>query len=80
MKIVVHQFTLADVEDPDLFAAQPLWEWQDSEAGRWVMAHATETPQWLRDFDTSTYGHKYRIVADLKDKDVTYYNLKWGIA
>ena len=26
-KIVVHKFSVGDVEDPDLYAAQPLWEW-----------------------------------------------------
>ena len=38
--VVVHEFPMGDVEDPDLYAAQPLWDWQNSEAGAWVMEHA----------------------------------------
>lgn len=78
MKIVVHRFVIGDVDDPDLYAAQPLWEWEKSEAGKWVMEHAIGQPQWCKALDYRTYGYQYHIVADLKDKDVTFYNLKWG--
>jgi hypothetical protein len=79
MKIVVHEFIMGDVDDPDIYAAQPMWEWQKFDAGKWVMENAIDDPEWHRYADTLTYGYKYRIVADLKEKDVTYYNLKWGI-
>lgn len=78
MKIVVHRFVIGDVDDPDLYAAQPLWEWEKSEAGKWVMEHAIGQPQLGKALDYRTYGYQYHIVADLKDKDVTFYNLKWG--
>ena len=29
-EVVVHEFILGDVEDPDLYAAQPLYEWEHS--------------------------------------------------
>jgi len=79
MKIVVLEFTMGDVEDPDLWAAEPIWNWQQSDAGKWVMEHASDTPVWHRGADMHSYGHKYRVVADLKEEDATYYNLKWGI-
>ena len=41
--VVVHRFRMGDVEDPDLYAAQPLWEWQSSEMGKWVMERAVDT-------------------------------------
>jgi hypothetical protein len=31
--VVVHEFTMGDVEDPDIYAAEPLLAWQKSEAG-----------------------------------------------
>jgi hypothetical protein len=37
--ICVHEFTMGDVEDPDLYAAQPLIEWEKSESGQWVMLY-----------------------------------------
>ena len=49
--VVVHRFRMGDVEDPDLYAAQPLWEWQESEMGAWVMKHAVQTPEWHRQMD-----------------------------
>ena len=78
MKITVHSFNLGDVEDPQLYAAQPLWEWEKSEQGQWVKSNAKEVPEWFTGPDANNYGFQVRVVADLKEEDVTYYNLKWG--
>jgi hypothetical protein len=76
--VVVHHFPMGDVEDPDLYAAQPLYDWQQSEAGSWVMAHAVEPPFWTRQADIQSYGYRYYIVARLKEQDQTYFKLKWS--
>ena len=78
MKITVYSFSLGDVEDPQLYAAFPLSEWQKSEKGKWVMSSAVQTPEWFTRPDVNSYGFQVRVVADLKEEDVTYYNLKWG--
>ena len=70
-ELVVHEFTLGDVEDPDLYAAQPLWEWQESEFGQWVMKNAADTPTWHRMADPITYGYKYRITAKFMGPSLT---------
>ena len=75
--IKVYEFRMGDVEDPDLYAAQPLYDWQKSEAGKWVMEHAVETPFWHRAVDPNSYGYKYYIIARLKEQDQTYWTLKW---
>ena len=75
--VLVHEFQMGDVEDPDLYAAQPLHEWQSSEAGQWVMEHAVETPFWHRQADPYNYGHTYCVVARLSEKDQIYWTLKW---
>jgi hypothetical protein len=77
-KVIVHRFTMSDVEDPDLYAGQPLWEWQESEMGKWVMAKAVDTPEWHRQTDYVNYGYQYIITAKLKDIDYTFWTLKWG--
>jgi hypothetical protein len=69
---------MSDLEDPDLYAAEPLLEWQHSEQGSWVMQHAVESPVWHRMVDMVTMGHTYIIQAKLKDKDYTFYQLKWS--
>jgi hypothetical protein len=76
--VIVHRFTMGDVEDPDLYAAQPLIEWQKSEKGAWVMAHAVESPVWHRMIDHASFGYTFVIRARLKDVDYTFYQLKWS--
>ena len=76
--VVVHRFRMGDVEDPDLYAAQPLWEWQQSEMGVWVMERAVDTPEWHRQMDPIQYHTQYAVVAKLKDIDYTFWTLKWS--
>lgn len=77
--ITVHRFDMGDVDDPDLYAAQPLWEWQQSDMGQWIMSHAVEAPLWHRMANVSIFGHSYAVTAKLLAKDYTYWALKWGI-
>jgi len=74
----VYSFLMGDVEDPDLMAGEPLYKWQQSEQGQWVMGHAVETPMWNRLIDHSTFGYRYCITAKLKAKDYSFFLLKWG--
>ena len=76
--IVVHKFRMGDVEDPVLYAAQPIYDWQQTEAGKFVMEHAVEPPWWVRTVDHMTYGFEFVIMARMKEADQTFYILKWG--
>jgi hypothetical protein len=76
--LIVHKFQVGDVDDPDIYAAGPIFDWACSEAGKWVMAHAVEQPEWRRHATISMYGYEYVIVARLIAKDYTYWILKWG--
>lgn len=76
--LIVHKFLMSDVEDPILYAGEPLLNWQNSEQGKWVMEHAVETPIWQQFADPMTFGHTFIIRARLKAKDATYFRLKWG--
>lgn len=77
-KIVVHKFSIGDVEDPDLYAAEPLWKWQESEQGKFVMEHAVDKPVWHRQVDAQNYGHQYVVVAELEAKKLSEFYLRWG--
>lgn len=70
-ELVVHEFTMGDVEDPDLYAAEPLWQWQQSEQGQWVMKNAADTPTWHRMVDPISYGYKYTITAKFMGASLT---------
>ena len=74
--LVVHTFSLGDVEDPELYAAQPIWEWQQTDNGKWVMEHAVEVPVFHKHVDYVTYGYRYAITAKLKEQDAIIWALK----
>ena len=77
-KVVVHRFRLSDVDDPDLYAAEPIYKWEKSEQGQFVMKHAVDKPEWHRNVDHLTYGYQYAIVAELKIKKLAEFYLRWG--
>jgi hypothetical protein len=77
-EVVVHSFSMGDVEDPDLYAAQPLYEWEKSEQGQWVMRNAVDTPTWYRMADMVSYGYQYQIRAKLMGPALTEWLLKYG--
>jgi hypothetical protein len=78
MKVLVHSFNMGDVEEPALYAASPIYEWQQTEAGKWVMEHSKPEPIWNMGINYKTYGYTVYITAELDGPDVTYFNLKWG--
>jgi len=76
--MIINEFTMGDVEDPDLYAAEPLWKWQQSELGAWIMKNAVETPSWYRIPDQLQYGYKFQIRAKLSGARLTEYMLRHG--
>jgi hypothetical protein len=77
-EVTVHSFTMGDVEDPDLYAAQPLFEWQQSEQGQWIMNNAADVPIWHRLADNTGFGYKYIIKAKLMGPALTEWLLRYG--
>ena len=77
-KVIVHKFSMGDVEDPDLYAAEPMLQWERSDQGQFVMANAIEQPEWHRHLDHVMYGYQYHIVAELEQKKLSEYLLRWG--
>ena len=77
-QVIVHEFRMGDVEDPVLYASQPLMEWQESEVGKWVMERSIDSPVWHQRPDPHNYGYHIIIEAYLKGPDYTFWQLKWG--
>jgi len=76
-KLRVHHFRMGDVEDPEIYAAQPLYEWEKSGQGQWVMQHAVEPPTFLIRPDHSFFGYQVTVDARLQEEDATYFALRW---
>jgi hypothetical protein len=77
VSVIVHKFRIADVEDPMLYAGEPLYQWEQSEAGQWIMKHAVEQPVWNMIPNPDWYGNEVLIRAVLKPEDYTYWKLKY---
>lgn len=77
-KVVVHLFSVGDAEDPDLYAAQPLYDWEKSDQGQFIMKNSISQPSWERMIDHLTWGYKYAIIAELEKKKLSEYYLKFG--
>jgi hypothetical protein len=76
--VCVHTFSVGDVEDPEIYAAEPICEWQESEAGQWVLENAVEKPYYIQALDYNSWGHQYKIMARLSEQNQTFWKLKWG--
>jgi hypothetical protein len=76
--VCVHEFLLSYVEDPDIYAAEPILKWQNSEAGQWLMAHANSQPYWIQHVDANTMGYRYKIWARLSEQNETFWRLRWA--
>lgn len=68
---------MGDVEDPALYAAQPIWEWQQTEHGRWVMEHGHDLT-FHTHADHDSMGYRIFITGYLReDIHATEYLLRW---
>ena len=76
-EIKVHEIKMGDVEDPDLFVASPIYDWQQTDSGKYIMEHSNPTAKWVRGNSPDYYGHVYSILAYLTPKQVTYWKLKY---
>lgn len=78
LKIIVHKIPMGDVEDPELYAAAPILEWEKSDKGRWLHNHSKRQMEYIVRPNDETYGWVVIIFAWLEEQDLTYYKLKWS--
>jgi len=76
-RVTFHTFSMGDVDDVDIYVTQPIYEWQQTEQGKWVMEHCKD-PQYTVGPDDTNWGHRVRLYGNLEDKDATFFELKWG--
>ena len=77
-RAIVHTFRMGDVEDPEIYAAQPIYEWQQTDAGKFVMENAVEAPVWKQNTDMRNWSYEYVIIAELETKKLSEFYLRWG--
>lgn len=77
-RVIVYRARLGDVDDPELYAAEPLYRFEKSELGQWVMANAVpESVKWRTFVDPTIYGYQVAVQADFEGIALTEYFLRW---
>ena len=79
-KITVYSFSVGDVEDPEIYAAEPIWKWQQTDAGKFVMENSITVPSYHQQLDYNSYGYRYAIVAELEKKKLAEFYLRFDKA
>jgi hypothetical protein len=74
-KYVLHEFTMGDVEDVEIYAAEPIYQWQQTPEGKFCMEKATDI-HWVTVIDHMIMGHRVKIIGTLEDKYATFWALK----
>lgn len=77
-RVVVYKFSVADVDDPEIYAAEPIMQWQDSDSGKFVMKNSVTTPMFHKTLDHATFGYRYAITAELEKKKYSEFLLRFG--
>jgi hypothetical protein len=78
MVVEFYSFVMGDVDDVDVYVAEPIWQWQQTEQGRWVMDHAQDL-RYYTSADPDTFGHRISIRGVIEDgPELTGYLLKYG--
>jgi hypothetical protein len=75
--MILHEFTMGDCEDPYLYAAQPIYEWQQTEHGKWIMANVVEEPVFHIQPDATLFGMRVVITGKLNPEAETFFRLKY---
>jgi hypothetical protein len=72
-----HTFTMGDVDDPDIYVAEPIWKWQQTEKGAWVMQHAQDLTYSIGP-DHNGFGYRVLVEGALPEGVLTTeYLLRW---
>ena len=78
MILEFHSFAMGDVDDVDIYVAEPIYQWQQTEQGRWVMEHAQDLT-YHTSADPSTFGYRISIQGRIDSgPELTAYLLKYG--
>lgn len=75
--ILVKEIVIGDCEDPYLYAAGPVSEWERTEEAEYVKAHSTQQLVFYCDASAEMFGFVIRIYAELEGEALTYYRLKY---
>ena len=68
---------MGDVDDVEVYAAQPIYEYLQTEQGKWVQDRC-EDLTWHTLANPDTYGWTVLIRGSITDQHATEYYLRYG--
>ena len=74
-KYILHEFRMGDVEDVEIYMAEPIYQWQQTPEGKFCMEKATDL-EYHTQVDHMTMGHRIVITGWLSGKHATFWALK----
>lgn len=77
-KVIVHRFSISDTDDPEIYVAGPIFDWERSEAGKFVMKHAITVPVFHKNHHIDSLNYEYAITAELEKKKYSEFLLRFG--
>lgn len=77
IRFLVKELKIGDVEDPDIYLGAVVWDWQQTEHGKWVKQYCRNMT-YQQHVDVNTMGYNYKITADFEEPEALIYKLKWG--
>ena len=77
-KVMLHNFTVGDVEDPMLYASFTIQEWQQTEKGQWCTEHCEGEIYFQSWADPISLGYKIVLEGEMSEQNYTFFKLKWS--
>ena len=74
-KYILHEFVLGDVEDPEIYCADPIIKWQETDYGKWCMKVAEDITYNITP-NPHIYGYKVTLIGNVSGKHATFLALK----
>ena len=78
VKTIVHRFFVDLDIDTGIYVGTDIYDWEQSEMGKWVIENSLDKPTLVTHEDITTYRMNCAIVAFLLDRDHTFFQLKWN--
>lgn len=76
-RVIVATIYMPDNDDPQLYAADYIYKWENTEAGKFVMRNSISQPTFNTWMDVETIGYKIAISAELESKKLSEYILRF---
>lgn len=75
IKIKVHKFRMGDVEDPEIYASEPLYEFMQSDKGKWCKLNSSDMYYTFKPDDFM--GYSFTVWGKFNEQQATEYYLRY---